>query len=172
MNQGKLVYIGLGTNLGDRKENIKNTLSLIKEKYRITSSSNLYSSEPWGYESDTIFFNGVICIETNDDPITIFHFLKNIESKLGRIKTNQKNYEDRIIDLDILFYNDEITKNEIITIPHIEIQNRRFVLEPMNEIAPNYIHPILKKTISTLLKECKDQSLLEQIENNLSRKEI
>ena len=104
--------------------------------------------------------------------MTIFYFLKNIESKLGRKKSNQKNYEDRIIDLDILFYNDETTENEIITIPHVEIQNRRFVLEPMNEIAPNYIHPILKKPIYTLLKECKDQSLLEQIDNNLSRKEI
>jgi 2-amino-4-hydroxy-6-hydroxymethyldihydropteridine diphosphokinase len=172
MNQGKLVYIGLGTNLGNRKENIKNTLSLIKEKYSIIFSSNLYSSEPWGYESDAIFINSVICIETNDDPMTIFYFLKNIESKLGRKKSNQKNYEDRIIDLDILFYNDETTENEIITIPHVEIQNRRFVLEPMNEIAPNYIHPILKKPIYTLLKECKDQSLLEQIDNNLSRKEI
>ncbi len=172
MNQGKLVYIGLGTNLGDKIENIKKTFLLIEEKYRITSISNLYSSEPWGYESEATFINGVICIETNDDPTTIFRFLKNIESKLGRTKSTHKNYEDRIIDLDILFYNDEITENETLTIPHLEIPNRRFVLVPMNEIAPNYIHPILKKPIYVLLNECKDQSLLEQIDNNLSMKEI
>lgn len=172
MNQGKLVYIGLGTNLGDRKENIKKTLQLIKENYTILYTSSLYSSEPWGYESDSYFINSVICIETHDDPFTIFHFIKNIELKLGRLKTKTNCYEDRIIDLDILFYSNETTENEILKIPHKEIPNRKFVLKPMNEIAPNFIHPTLKKTISTLLIECKDQSILEQIDNKLSGKEI
>jgi 7,8-dihydro-6-hydroxymethylpterin-pyrophosphokinase len=89
-----------------------------------------------------------------------------IESKLGRIKKNTDRYEDRIIDLDILFYGEEIIENEIITIPHKEIPNRRFVLDPLNELTPDFIHPVLKKSIHVLLENCQDTSILEQITNN------
>lgn len=166
MEQDTSVYIGLGSNLGNKEENIKKAIFLIEEKYKIHSTSSLYTSEPWGYNSDSHFFNAVICITTNESPISVFHYLKLIESKLGRIKKNTDRYEDRIIDLDILFYGKEIIENEMIIIPHKEIHNRRFVLEPLNELAPEFVHPILKIPIHTLLENCQDTSILEQITNN------
>lgn len=166
MNQDTIVYIGLGSNLGNKEDNIKKAILLLQEKYKTNQISSLYASEPWGYNSDSHFFNAVICITTNESPISVFNYLKMIESKLGRIKKNTDRYEDRIIDLDILFYGIEIIENEIITIPHKEIHNRRFVLDPLNELAPDFIHPVLKKPIHVLLENCQDTSILEQITYN------
>lgn len=163
MSQIFTVFIGLGSNLGNKEENIEKTLTLINENHKIILVSKLYASEPWGFESKSKFVNAVICIQTKNDPLSLFNNLKDIESKLGRKKTKIGEYEDRVIDLDILFYEKEIIENEIIKIPHKEIQNRKFVLEPLNEIASNFVHPILNKPIYQLLAECKDNTLLEQI---------
>ena len=165
MKKNIWVYIGLGSNMGNKDENIIKSIDIINKNYTLISKSNLYTSEPWGFNSDSSFVNAVICIETMENPESLFKFLKKIEQQFGRIKTNSNRYEDRIIDLDILFYGEEIIENETITIPHKEIPNRRFVLEPMNEIAPSFIHPYLKKTINTLLSGCKDKAILEQITN-------
>ncbi len=162
MNKSEQVYIGLGSNIGNKQENIKKTIELIEEKYQIISASSLFISEPWGFNSDEKFVNSVICIKTNDEPIEIFTFLKTIESRLGRVKTKKEGYEDRIIDLDILFYGDKILKTKEVTIPHKEIQNRRFVLEPMNEIDPEFIHPTFKQKIKSLLQDCPDTSICKK----------
>ena len=167
MNKKHNIYIGLGTNLGNLEENLNKAIDLIQINYKIKSKSNLYYSEPLGFESTNHFLNSVICIESTDHVESIFSFLKDIENQMGRIKTKNEGYEDRVIDLDILFYNDLIFSNEMITIPHKEIINRRFVLEPMNEIASHFIHPVLKKTIFSLLDVCKDNTTLKQKNYNL-----
>lgn len=163
MSESNLVYIGIGTNLGDKKNNLKNALKHIKNEFILIKSSSIYKSKPIGYNSDSIFFNGVLLINTSKSPQEVFKILKKIEDKLGRIKTKQNEYEDRIIDLDILFFNNEIIQDELITIPHKEIQNRKFVLEPLNEINPELIHPILNQKIKELLEKTLDHSELEQI---------
>jgi 2-amino-4-hydroxy-6-hydroxymethyldihydropteridine diphosphokinase len=165
MKDNEITFIGLGSNIGNREGNIIKTIEFISQNYNVISKSSLYTSEPWGYDSSSQFINAVICIETQEDPITLFHFLKNTEIKLGRTPKKTEQYEDRIIDLDILFIGDLVLKNEFLTIPHKEIQNRKFVLKPLNDIAPTFLHPILQKTILQLLIECKDKTLLEQITN-------
>lgn len=163
MNQEKLVYIGLGSNLGDKKNNIKQAISLIQENHKLISISSFYKSEPLGYKSNASFINAVICIGSRENVINLFKELKNIESFLGRTEKKTNQYEDRIIDLDILFFGNDIIDNELITIPHIEIPNRKFVLEPLFEIAPKLIHPTKNETIKTLLQKCRDVSKIEQI---------
>jgi 2-amino-4-hydroxy-6-hydroxymethyldihydropteridine diphosphokinase len=163
MKDNVKTYIGLGSNIGNRVENIIKTINFIAQKYNVTSKSSLYTSEPWGYNSSSQFVNSVICIETKEDPITLFHFLKNTEIKFGRIQNKTEQYEDRIIDLDILFVGDLIVKNEFLTIPHKEIQNRKFVLVPLDEIEPNLNHPILNTTVNKLLEKCSDTSFMEQL---------
>ena len=156
-------FIGLGSNIGNREENIIKTIDFISQKYNVTSKSSLYTSEPWGYNSSSQFVNAVICLETKEDPITLFHFLKTTEIKFGRTHKKTEQYEDRIIDLDILFIGDLILKNEFLTIPHKEIQNRKFVLVPLDEIEPNLNHPILNTTVNKLLENCSDTSFMEQL---------
>ena len=163
MRKINIVYIGIGTNLGDRAQNINQAIDLIKTKNLIHSISLFYKSEPWGFESNNHFLNCVIKIETEFDPEALFIQLKKIENQLGRIKTNKTNYEDRAIDLDILFYNQLILETPTLTIPHKEISNRRFVLEPMCEIASKFVHPVFNKKMIQLLNECDDKSALEQI---------
>lgn len=163
MKDNVKTFIGLGSNIGNREENIIKTIDFIAQKYNVISKSSLYTSEPWGYNSSSQFVNAVICIKTNEDPITLFQFLKNTEIKFGRIQKKTEQYEDRIIDLDILFIGDLVLKNEFLTIPHKEIQNRKFVLVPLNEIEPNLNHPFLNTTVNKLLEKCSDTSFMEQI---------
>lgn len=163
MKKKTRVYIGLGSNMGNKEENIVKSVDIIKENHTLISKSNLYTSEPWGFNSDSTFINAVICIETMDDPDSLFEFLKNIEQQFGRDKKKSIGYEDRVIDLDILFFGDKILENEILSIPHKQIQNRKFVLVPMNEIASKFCHPQLNMTINELLEICPDSSIMEQL---------
>ena len=163
MSQKYFAYIGLGSNLGDRVRNIEEAIINIEKKATIIKKSSLYESNAWGFESESTFLNNVIGIKTDLTPHLLFHYLKEIELEMGRVKLNIHNYEDRIIDLDILFFDNQILSDEIITIPHNQICNRRFVLEPLNEIASEFIHPTNNKTIAELLRECTDMSVLKQI---------
>jgi len=144
-------YIALGSNLGDKEKNIKKALSLIEKKYIILKTSSFYKTEPVGFLNQDWFLNCVVKIKTNLKPLKLLEFLKNIEKKLKRIKTFKNG--PRIIDLDILFYEDKIISEKKLTIPHPEIHKRLFVLEPMCEIEKDFVHPILQKTILALKNE-------------------
>ncbi len=149
-------FLCLGGNLGNRLENIENALKLIEKKVgNIIQTSNIYETQAWGSTSKNNFLNLCVEISTKMDSQTLLKTLLIIEKKLGRSRGKNKN-ADRTMDIDILLFNNEIIENKLVQIPHPRLHLRKFVLVPLNEIAPKIKHPVLKKTISALLKDCKD----------------
>ena len=150
-----LAYLLIGGNLGDRIQNLDIARSLLeKEIGNITKTSSIYETASWGITDQPHFLNQVLLLETNCDAEEAMQLILTIENKMGRVRT-QKN-ASRIIDIDILFFNDDIIDKPHLSIPHPEIQNRKFALIPMDEIAPDYIHPVLKNTIKNLLSTSAD----------------
>lgn len=148
-------YISLGTNIGDRKANLKDALSMISERIgKIINFSSVYETEPWGHHSQPDFYNQVVQIETVLGPTELLAGLMCIEETMGRVRTFKN--ASRLIDLDILFYDDIILEENGVQIPHPQIANRRFVLVPLNEIAPDLVDPQSKKDVSALLANCSD----------------
>lgn len=148
------VFLGLGTNLGDKKKNIEESFEKIEEQIgNIVSLSALYLSKPQGFESENLFVNCAIHVETPLTPQELLSETQLIEKEMGRIdKLDAEGYADRIIDIDILFYNNlVINDHSTLIIPHPHIEERDFVLKPMAEIAPYLLHPIFNKTIAELL---------------------
>ena len=149
------VYIQLGSNIGERESFIAKSMEQIEENIgEIITESSIFETIPWGYENQDNFLNSVIKIKTTFDAFKVLKKSQEIENTLGRKRISK--WRKRTIDIDILFYNNEIINTTKLNIPHPLIQQRKFVLIPLSEIAPNYIHPTLKKNISTLLSECKD----------------
>jgi len=150
-----IVHIGIGSNLGERADNCQKAIELLRGKAIIIRKiSSLYETEPWGIEEQPKFINLAIEVETTLSPHALLSILKDIENKIGRVKTLK--WGPRTIDLDILFYGDEIINLDDIQIPHKLLHQRDFVLLPLIEIAPDKIHPVLKKTIKQLMEEFKD----------------
>ena len=141
-------YLGLGSNIGDKEENIQRAVELIKEKCEVSRQSSFYETEPVGYDNQDWFLNSVIEVKTILAPEELLAFLQSIEQEMGRIKTFKNG--PRVIDLDILFYGDQTVKEEHLIIPHPRLHERLFVLEPLHEICPDYIHPIFRKSIKEL----------------------
>lgn len=148
------VFLGIGTNLGDKKKNIELAFDKIEEQIgNITSISALYLSKPQGFDSENLFVNCAIHIQTPLKPTEVLSETQSIEKDMGRKdKSEDIGYADRIIDIDILFYNNLIINNSsTLIIPHPLIQERDFVLKPLSEIAPDLIHPVFNKSIEELL---------------------
>ena len=153
------VYLSLGTNLGNREENLNKAVSQIEKRIgRISSLSAFYQTAPWGFESQNEFLNIALKVESTLSPVEILRTTQNIETDLGRTLKSNGNYSDRVIDIDILFYDKEIINTPDLVIPHPLLQLRDFVLTPMVEIAPDFSHPIFKKNMTELLSELKNTS--------------
>jgi 2-amino-4-hydroxy-6-hydroxymethyldihydropteridine diphosphokinase len=150
-------FIGIGSNLGDRKANYFEALDRIQKLpgTHIVKQSSLYESEPLG-DAKTWFVNAVIEIETESSAEDLLKRLKGIEATMGRKRVRGKRWGSRIIDLDILFFNGEIINKRNLKVPHPELHNRRFVLAPLSELAPQMIHPKLAVSVSELLAGLKD----------------
>jgi len=149
-------YLLIGGNLGNRIENLAMARSLIENELgKIIKVSSIYETAAWGITEQPDFLNQVLLIKTKFPPEKMMQLILSIENKMGRVRT-QKN-ASRIIDIDILFFNDEIISNENLTIPHPEIQNRKFALIPLNEIASDLVHPVFKQSIKNLLSTSKDK---------------
>lgn len=146
------VYLGLGTNLGNKEENLNNAVENIKEKIgEVTSLSSFIETAPWGFESDYSFLNAALCVETHLEPYQLLSVLKEIELEMGRTsKSVNKVYSDRIIDIDILLYDDLILNTEDLVIPHPLMTERDFVMKPLAEIAGEVLHPVLNKKIKNI----------------------
>ena len=155
-------YLLLGSNMGNSTELLSNAIEQIENKIGpLLLQSNLYATAAWGNTSQPDFLNQVIKVATNLEAAKTLETILSIEKKMGRIRTIKN--APRIIDIDILFFNNEIINRSDLIVPHPEIQNRRFVLIPINEIAPQMIHPVLNKTIEQLLLQCPDQLAVKKI---------
>jgi 2-amino-4-hydroxy-6-hydroxymethyldihydropteridine diphosphokinase len=147
-----IVYIGIGSNVGNRESNCRMAIERLNEKgIEVKKTSSMYETEPWGFKDQPKFINMVIEAETRLEPERLLIVLKDIEKEMGRKETVK--WGPRIIDLDILFYNDKIINQDELQIPHPYLHKRDFVLVPLSEIAPNKTHPILKKTIKELMED-------------------
>jgi 2-amino-4-hydroxy-6-hydroxymethyldihydropteridine diphosphokinase len=145
------VFLGLGSNIGDKEDYINKALAFISESYTVKKTSRLYLTEPVGNIKQDWFLNCALEIQTDVDPKKLLSIFKSIERKLGRTKTMKNG--PRIIDIDILFYGDHVIKTKSLVIPHPLIQERLFVLQPMMDINPDFIHPVFKKSIHELYND-------------------
>lgn len=148
-------YIGLGSNLGEKRKNLLRAIQLLNQisGIKVTKKSSFYLTTPVGYIAQPDFLNAVVEIETNLTPNQLLTQLLQLEKILGRIR--QKKWGPRIIDLDILLYNDKVIRQKHLIIPHPQMHRRLFVLEPLVEIAPQLRHPVLHHTMTELLQQCK-----------------
>ena len=146
------VYLGLGTNLGDKESNLHVAVRKINERIgEVTALSAFYVTAPWGFSSENSFLNAACCVESVLPPLDILRETQEIERELGRMKKSAGgNYSDRLIDIDLLLYGDKILQDESLIVPHPLMTDRKFVLEPLAEIAPDVVHPVFHKTIKEL----------------------
>ena len=158
------IYLLLGSNQGDRMLHLSSAREAISEKIgSIVRVSSIHESSAWGLQNQPDFLNQVIEIESQLVPFELLSKIQQVEIQLGRVRFEK--WGPRIIDIDILYYGDKIVQTEVLSIPHLGIPARRFTLEPLNELAPDFVHPVIKKTNAELLSICNDslqvQALLE-----------
>lgn len=165
------VFLGIGGNIGNKALNFKKVYVLIEKKLgKIIAGSSVYETSPWGFDAENNFWNQALLIETSLAPEDLLNHIHQIENEFGRIRKEGK-YLSREMDIDVLFYNDLVLSTQCLTIPHPHIEKRLFVLAPLNDIAPGFVHPILKKSIRELLEQCVDNSYIEKIDPNEEQKE-
>lgn len=161
MDELKKAYISIGSNLGERLQNLQDAVFLLNsEAGKVDKISKVYQSDSWGFEAED-FLNACLVLQTNLQPIALMEKLLSIENKLGRVRSNDQGYASRKIDLDLLYYGHEIINSEALTIPHPSLHKRKFVLLPLADIAPQFYHPIFNKDTRNLLQECKDNNAIE-----------
>ena len=156
--------IALGSNMGDREGNLRRALGMIGRQMKLLKISSVYETEPMYREDQSWFLNCVAAVETDSSPRELLERLQNIELEMGRKRSVR--YGPRVIDLDILFYGDEILSEPSLEIPHPRIAERAFVLAPLNEIYPKLVHPVLGRTVGELLDDLKTQ---EKVVRKLKR---
>lgn len=147
-------YLGLGTNLGDKRGNLRTATALLaKRAGSLLALSSIYETEPWGFESNNRFLNAVAVIRTSLSPEELLDTTRLIEVEMGRIEKSDSSYYDRIIDIDLLMVDNQVIQSDRLTLPHPLMHKRAFVMRPLAEVAPDARHPILEKTMSTILSE-------------------
>ncbi len=148
------VYLGLGTNIGNKRKNMVTAAALLAERAGdVLSLSSFYETEPWGFDSENTFLNAALELETSCSPMELLHLTQQIEQEMGRTQKSDGSYHDRIIDIDILLYGNEIIHTEELVVPHPLMQQRLFVMQPLAEIAPSLVHPVLQKSMYELYME-------------------
>jgi len=157
MNQQHQVILSLGSNQGNRLENIEHCIDLLHQEVgTVVKVSSLFESDSWGFSSDS-FYNCAVLIHTHKNPQKLLKNILKVEKKLGRVRTESSDYQPRVIDVDMISFDDEIMESESLQIPHKHLQDRLFVLLPMMEVVSDWTHPISQKSISDILKECEDK---------------
>jgi 2-amino-4-hydroxy-6-hydroxymethyldihydropteridine diphosphokinase len=147
-----VVYLALGSNLGNRAANLKAAIAALPPQMEVKAKSRVYETPPWGYANQEKFLNQALKVQTYLQPEPLLRHLKRLEVALGREVTFQNG--PRIIDIDILFYDDLVFESPVLTIPHPHLHERGFVLMPLMDIAPVFVHPVKKQTIRQLITFC------------------
>ncbi|WP_299012687.1 2-amino-4-hydroxy-6-hydroxymethyldihydropteridine diphosphokinase [uncultured Polaribacter sp.] len=169
MKVTKITYLSLGTNEGNKAENLQNAIHAIADKVGdVQKISSIYKTASWGFNGND-FYNICIKLSTNLSPEMVLESVLNIETTLGRERTGAKEYQNRNIDIDILLFNNEIILSKDLIVPHPKMLDRKFVLVPLAEIAPSVIHPIEKEKITICLQNCEDNSEITIVNKELKR---
>ena len=162
-----MIILSIGTNIGDRERNIENAVEALGEIGKVGAVSPIYTSEPWGFESENGFYNIALTMESELSPLELLRETQRIEKELGRTTKTTTGYADRVIDIDIIDYDNQIIKisqqstvNNLPTLPHPLMHLRNFVLYPLADIAPEWVHPILKLTTLELKAKSGDTSTI------------
>lgn len=165
MGKSNRLLVSVGGNLGNTLDNFNRLWLLLEEKVgRVTAVSPYYESAPWGFESKHAFTNAAAAVLTKLTPLEALDATQEIERLLGRTrKSGNGIYHDRTMDIDLIAYNDLALQNKRLTLPHPLMQERRFVLQPLCDICPEWTHPILQRNVQSLLQECGDKSELIRI---------
>ena len=161
-----IVYLSLGSNLGNRTANLKEAISSLAPQMEVKAKSKVYETPPWGYKDQPNFLNQVVKVQTYLEPLLLLKHIKRLEVALGREKTFQ--YGPRLIDIDILFYDDLVFESPALVIPHPHLHERGFVLLPMMDIAPDLIHPVKRKSIRELTLFCSITGIIPYEKNSKS----
>jgi len=153
-----IVYLSLGSNIGDRVAYVQQAVKLLQANpdFKLVRSSTLYETEPWGNKEQDWFINAVIEAKTNLSALELLKFCNEIENKLGRVRDGIPRWGKRTMDIDILFYDNEIINTPELVIPHKLLHERAFVLVPLLELIPNFKHPVLNKTVEELHEELEE----------------
>lgn len=158
--QQTLAWIGMGSNLGDRMGILQEAVHKLQQDPRLNfvKSSAIYETEPLGFDAEEYFLNAVICISWSGSAEALLDLLLRVEQESGRERKPGIRYQSRPLDLDILFFGEEVINNSRLQIPHPRLQERQFVLKPLNELIPSHIHPVLQLPVAELVLFCKDRS--------------
>lgn len=157
-----------GSNMGDRLHHLQKAAAAIELQIgKVVKTSCIYETAAWGNTDQPSFLNQAIIVDTECSPEELLYKILTIETSMGRVRKTR--WEQRIIDIDILFHGSVISEQKHLTIPHPEIPNRRFVLEPLNELVPELVHPLLKKTICQLLNECNDPLTVTKLNSHVQK---
>lgn len=152
----EVTYLLLGTNLGDRKKNLSTARNFIEQNIgAIKSASSIYQTAAWGKSDQPAFLNQAIEVKSALPPLQLLKEILDIERIMGRVRTIK--WSERLIDIDIIFFGNAVINSKELTVPHPQLQARRFALVPLSEIAPQFIHPIWNVTVSELLEQCPDE---------------
>lgn len=163
MNKQQQVILSLGSNQGNRHDNIETAIALLHQEVgTVVTVSSLYESDSWGFDSDS-FYNCIVILNTNSSAIKILKKILKVEKKIGRIRTESTLYQPRIIDIDIVSYGDVSVQTDVLQVPHKHLQDRLFVLLPLVEVVSDWMHPLLNVTISELINNCTDKGACKKI---------
>ena len=147
-----IAYLALGTNIGNKRRNMITAAALLAERVGdVLALSGFYETEPWGFQSENTFLNAALQLDTSLSPLELLKATQEIEIEMGRTQKSNGAYHDRIIDIDILLYDNLVLQTPELTLPHPLMHERLFVMEPLAEIAPNVIHLVFKKPVISLL---------------------